>query len=195
MEGFVMTSLQAKAKMKQYLKSHFIKYSEVIENGVSRYTILFEGYECCPDKVLEACVWFYPDYMECRVYYDCNAANWCRESEHRDELMRLLNYCNARVWPFAVDGMGSLLYQPNCFYTPRFYMTEDGCCDITMTTMIPLELYETAPLETEDYFTLTCPEILNKLSIPIFFVLLGKFTAEQAIMMVKTKVLGANEPA
>lgn len=190
-----MTDLQAKGKMKQYLKEHFIKFREDIENGVSRYTILFEGYEACPDRVLEASIRFYPDVMECRVYYDCNAAGWCRESRHRDELMRLLNYCNARIWPCTYDCMGGVLYGMNCFYTPRFYVTEDGSFDITMTTMIPLELYELAPLETEDYITATCPELLNELSIPIFFVLLGKFSAEQAIAMIKKSVVGESETA
>lgn len=188
-----MTNLQAKRKMKEYLKAHFIKYHEDIEDGVSRYTLLLEGYECCPDKVLEACVWFYPDVMECRVYYDCNASNWCRKSEYRDEVMRLLNYCNAKIWPCASDGMNGALYCSSYLYTPRFYITEDGAFDITMTSMIPLELYEMAPLETEDYFTAACPELLNKLSVPIFFVLLGKINVEQAILMIETEILGESE--
>lgn len=190
-----MTNLQAKAKMKEYLKSHFIKYREDTENGVSRYTMQFKGYESCPDRVLEACVWFYPEVMECRVYYDHNASNWCRESEHRDKLLQLLNYCNAMVWPCTSDGTDSAIYSSSCLYTPRFYVTEDGCCDITMTTMIPLELYEMAPLETEDYFTAACPELMDKLSIPIFFVLLGQFSVEQAISMINTKILSENESA
>ena len=190
-----MTNLQAKAKMKEYLSAHFIKYREDIDSGVSRYTILFEGYDSCPDRVLEACIWFYSDAMECRVYYDCNASNWCRESEHRDELMRLLNYCNARVWPCTDDGMNGALYHPNYLYTPRFYITEDGAFDITMTSMIPLDFYEMAQLETEDYFTVACPELLNKLSVPIFFVLLGKINAEQAIWMIKTEILSESETA
>ena len=189
-----MTNLQAKAKMKKYLKAHFIKYHEDIDNSVSRYSILFEGYDSCPDRVLEACVWFYPDFMECRVYYDCNAAKWCRESKHRDELMRLLNYCNAKVWICADDGMNGALYHSNYLYTPRFYITEDGSYDITMTSIIPLDLYEMAPLETEDYFTAACPELLNKLSAPVFFVLLGKTSAEQAILMIETEILGDSEP-
>ena len=190
-----MTNLQAKAKMKEYLKTHFIKYCEDIDDGVSRYTILFEGYDFCPDNVLEACIWFYPDFMECRVYYDCNAAKWCRESEHRDELMRLLNYCNAKVWICTDDGMNGALYRPNYLYTPRFYITEDDAFDITMTSIIPLDFYEMAPLETEDYFTASCPELLNKLSVPIFFVLLGEITVEEAILMIKIEILGESEPA
>lgn len=189
-----MTNLQAKAKMKEYLKEHFIKYREDIDNGVSRYSILFEGYDFCPDKVLEACIWFYSDFMECRVYYDCNASKWCKESEHRDELMRLLNYCNANVWISTEDGMDGALYRTNYLYTPRFYITEDGAFDITMTSIIPLDLYEMAPLETEDYFTAACPELLNRLSAPIFYVLLGRINAEQGILMIKKEIFGDSEP-
>lgn len=185
-----MTNLQAKAKMTKYLKEHFIQYHEDIDGGVSRYTILFEGYESCPDKTLEASIWFYPDSMECRVYYDENASGWCRKSEHRDELMRLLNYCNARLWVCACDGMDGTLYQPHYLHTSRFYITEDDSFDIVMTTMIPLDFYELAPLETEDYLTACCPELLDQLSMPIFYVLLGKIGAEEAIRMIETGILG-----
>ena len=183
-----MTNLQAKAKMTKYLKEHFIQYHEDIEGGVSRYTILFEGYDLCPDKVLEACIWFYPDSMECRVYYDRNASDWCRKSEHRNELMRFLNYCNANLWICAEDGMDGTLYPPHYLHTSRFYITEDGHFDITMTAMIPLDFYELAPLETEDYITAACPELLNQLSMPIFYVLLGKMSAEDAIKMIETEI-------
>ncbi len=35
-------------------------------------------------------------------------------------------------------------------------MTEDGCFDITLTTIICNDFYEVAPLETEDYITAYC---------------------------------------
>ena len=59
--------------------------------------------------------------------------------------------------------------------------------------MIPLDFYEMAPLETEDYITAACPELLNKLSVPIFFVLLGEISAEQAILVVKDEILGEGD--
>ena len=116
----LMTSLQARAKMKEYLKEHSIYFQEGVEDGVVRYLILFEGYESCPNKVLEASIWFYPDVMECSVYYDYTASEWCRESEHREELMRLLNFCNARIWTCTDDGMNGALYHRNYLYTSRF---------------------------------------------------------------------------
>lgn len=190
-----MTNIQAKAKMGKYLKEHFIKHQEDEDDGISRYTILYKGCENCPDEVLEACIWFYPDVMECRVYYNCNGAQWCRESGHRGELMRLLNFCNARVWICMDDGEGGALYRPSYLYTPRFYITEDDCFDITLTTMIPLDFYEMAPLETEDYITAACPELMDRLSIPVFSVLLGKASAEQAIGRVKEELFGESGQA
>lgn len=190
-----MTNMQAKAKMEKYLKGHFIKYQEDEDDGISRYTLLYRGCENCPDNVLESCIWFYPDAIEIRVYYNCNAAQWCRESEHRGELMRLLNFVNARVWVSMDDGEGGALYRPGYLYTPRFYITEDDCFDITMTTMIPLDFYELAPLETEDYITGACPELMDRLSIPIFSVLLGKASAEEAIGRVKAELLGESGQA
>lgn len=68
-------------------------------------------------------------------------------------------------------------------------MTEDGCYDITLTTLINYDFYEAAPLETEDYISVSCPEILNELSPAIFGVLLGNYSAEQAILYIEKEIL------
>lgn len=107
--------------------------------------------------------------------------------------MRFLNFCNARIWPCTDDGMSGKLYNPNYLQTPRFYITEDDSYDITMTNMIPYDFYEVAPLETEDFLTAACPDLLNKLSVSIFFLLLGRISTEQAISNVKIDILGEEE--
>lgn len=185
-----MNKMDARRRFLDYLKTHSIQYKEDIDGGACRLSMLYEGYEKCPDKIIESCVWFYESVMEARIYFDHNTAEWCRESKHRSELMRLLNFCNARIWPCTVDGMNSGLYMPNYLHTPRFYITEDDSYDITMTNMIPYDFYEIAPLETEDFLTAACPNLLNDLSVPIFLVLLGKISAEQAISDVKKNILG-----
>ena len=78
---------------------------------------------------------------------------------------------------------------PSCLYTPRIYLTEDGGYDITLTSVIPYDFYELAPLETEDYITACCPELLNGLSPAIFGVLLGNLDVEQAIQYVRKNIL------
>lgn len=82
------------------------------------------------------------------------------------------------------DGTGGSLYAPNTLYTPRIFITENDCFNITLTTIINYNFYKLAPLETEDYITAYCPELLDKLSPPIFSLLLGEFDLEQAMYYV-----------
>ena len=46
-----------------------------------------------------------------------------------------------------------------------------------------------APLETEDYCNATIPELMSKLSLPMFFLLMKKVTVEGAINFIKRGVL------
>ena len=81
------------------------------------------------------------------------------------------------------DGANGLLYNPSILYTPRIFMSEDECYDITITTVINYDFYEVAPLETENYITAYCPDLLDKLCLAIFPLLLGKITLQQAIQI------------
>ena len=74
-------------------------------------------------------------------------------------------------------------------YTPRMYLTVDGFCDITITTIINYDFWEIAPIETADYMTAYCPELLDKLAIPIFNVLKGQMSSDEAIAFIKEKIL------
>jgi hypothetical protein len=102
---------------------------------------------------------------------------------------RLLNYINAEVWPFTHDGLGGELYAPHHLQTPRFYITEDGNYDLTATTVIDYDHFEMAPLETEDYCTAAIPELMDKLSLPLFFTLGHKISVQEAIAIIKRDVL------
>lgn len=74
-------------------------------------------------------------------------------------------------------------------YTPRMYLTVDGFYDITITTIINFDFWENAPIETADYMTAYCPELLDKLAIPVFSVLEGKMSSDEAIAFIKDKIL------
>lgn len=188
-----MNKFEAKNKLCAYLKRNNISFREGFDNGVARITILYSEYFNCPDKVLESCVWFFKDSMEIRVYFDENASNWCKKSDYYIDIMRLLNFINAKIWPCTADGMEGTLYKPHHLHTPRLYITEDGLYDITLTSVIAYDFYSVAPLETEDYITACCPELLDKLSPAIFGVLLGQLNIEQAIAYVKKHVLNDKE--
>lgn len=183
-----MTKHEIKHRILEYLKSHNIPYNEDVDSS-ARLTMLYKGYSNCPDKVIESCIWFFDDEMEVRVYYSQTAACWCKESNYLGEFMHLLNFINARVWPCTADGMEGALYEPHHLHTPRLYITKDDCYDITLTTVINYDFYEVAPLETEDYITACCPELLDKLSPAIFSLLLGKINLEQSISYVKKNIL------
>lgn len=127
--------------------------------------------------------------MEIRTYYTEMGSNICKE--HKENLVnvyRLMNYLNARIWPTTNDGCGGSFYKPYYLYTPRFYITEDDCYDITMTYIVPYDFYEVAPLETEDYITACCPALLDKLSPVIFSLIIGKIDSDYAINYVKAIV-------
>ena len=49
-----------------YLKSHFIHFYQDLFDGVGRITMVY-NYKDCPDEILESCIYFYSNCMECRV--------------------------------------------------------------------------------------------------------------------------------
>lgn len=89
----------------------------------------------------------------------------------------------------CADGAGASLYKPHMLYTPRLYLTADECYDITITTIINYDFYEVAPVETADYLTAYCPELLDKLSPAIYGVLLGQLTVDEAIGYIRKEII------
>ena len=49
--------------IERYLKEHFIKYITDDEDGTERITMVFTGYDICPDKIVEACIYFFSEFM------------------------------------------------------------------------------------------------------------------------------------
>lgn len=180
-----MLRMDAQIRLSTYLKSHFIYFETDFNNDTPRFTMMFKNCNNCPDKILESCVYFYQNCMEVKTYFNQNAASWCKEHQQNiPMIIRLLNYINATVWMSSADGANGLLYNPSTLYNPRIFMTEDECFDITITTFINYDFYEVAPLETEDYITAYCPDLLDKLSIAIFPLLSGKITLQQAMQCI-----------
>lgn len=139
---------------------------------------------------LQGCIWLYENSMEVRVYYSELGAEICKKSKHLPELYRLMNYINARLWVGVSDGMDGVLYQSQYLISPRFYITEDEMQDITATMLIPYTHFEMDVLELEDFITAALPSLLNSLSVPVFLLLEGRITVEEAIDMVGLEILG-----
>ena len=181
-----MNRIEAIRYYEGYLKRNHIRYKKTIDSGVPLITMAF-AVEKVPGGYVESCIWWFEDVAEARVYYNEAGMNICAESEYRDELIRVLNYINARVFMSCGGGHGS--YKPAMLYTPRIYMTEDGFYDITITTIINYDFMEVAPLETADYITIYCPEYLELLSPAVFGVLLRLMTDREAISFIKHNIL------
>lgn len=185
-----MNKKEVKRMFITYLKERNIKFHEHLSDGDTSIYMILTGYEKCPDKALECSIFFFDSCMEVRVYFTQNAAKWISEkSDDLSDMYRLLNYINARVWPFTHDGLGGELYEPHHLQTPRFYITEDGNFDLTATTAIDYDQFEMAPLETEDYCTATIPELMNNLSLPLFLLLEHEISVEDSITLIKREVL------
>ncbi len=182
-----MTKKEAIKNFTDYLKLHHIPHVTDIDNGCLRFTMVYDA-ENAPNHSVESCIWFYDDDIaEARCYYTDMGATICKNSKHNDSLLRLLNFINARVFLNSGDGYG--LYDPHMLYNPRIYVTEDGCFDITVTTIINYDFWEITPVETADYITVYCPELLDRLAPSVFGVLLGKFTVDEAINYIQQKIL------
>lgn len=126
--------------------------------------------------------------MKCMVYYTELGSDICKNSSNKADLYRLLNYINCKVWPRVSDGFEGEYATPY-LHTPRIYVTEVECYDITATSMISYDFYEILPIITADYITAHIPELMDKLSPAIFGVLIGKITIENAIAYVESTVL------
>ena len=87
-----MNSYKAKKLIVDYLHSHNIRFTEDLDNTVPRITMVFTGYDSCPGKIIESCIWFYEDNMEARIYYSELGAKICKESTHIEGLMRVFNF-------------------------------------------------------------------------------------------------------
>lgn len=182
-----MAQKDAIKKLTDYFKVHNIDYETSVDNGCMQFVMSYDA-ENAPGRYIESCIWFYEDAAEARVYYNAMGAEICGKSEHITGLLRLLNFINARVFLSCSDGYGKL-YEPHMLYTPRIYLTEDGLHDISITTMINYDFWEVAPVETADYLTAYCPELINRLAPAIFGVLLGQLTAEDGIVYIKEQIL------
>jgi len=177
--------------LESYLRSCSVPYKKDIDLGVTRFTFIFMC-ENAPGGFTEGCIWFFDKAAEARVYYNQMGADICRKSEGRQDLLRLLNFINARVFMELSDG-GNRWYDPQILYTPRMYLTEDNGYDISITTMLNYRFWRTAELETNDYITAYQPELLDKLAPFVFGVLKGELTAEDAISGIEHDILNEVE--
>lgn len=91
-----------------------------------------------------------------------------KKTDRWPQLYRLLNFINAKYWPFNDDWAGGNLYSASCLVTPRFCLTEDDDeCDLMAIMAVSYDLFKLVPLKVCDYITATMPARINEdLSFP-----------------------------
>ena len=170
-----------------YLEGTDIWFVMDSDCGAPRITMIIP----LPDSAvgcIESCIWFFKHEAEVRTYYPKPVSEICEESEHKGQLLRLLNFFNARVYPDQTDG-GAGSAEPQLYFAPRFYITEDGGFDITATTFVNYQIWDTV-YAIHDYIIHYCPEILSDLAPYVVCVLKGVLTAEEAIERIETGLMG-----
>lgn len=186
----LMNRTKAPKKVKRYLKEHNIGFQEYVSDGKRSLALALTGYSRCPDTTLECSFYFYKSCLEARVYYTENAAKWIAERPERlPDMYRLLNFLSASLWLSYHDGIGGALYSAHHLISPRIYITEDGYHDLTCTMLVDYSILDMAPLEVCDTITASIPALLDKLSTPLFFVLLEKMKVDDAIAYIKKEIL------
>ena len=175
-----------------YLTERNIKFQEIIVEGEYRITTAFTGFYQCPSERIEACVFFHKHAraIEARVYYSHPAPEIIKGSEHITELYHLLNWINSNLYPVNLDHANCSVYSPSYLVNPRWYITEDGGHDIISAVVLDEDLFLAAPLEIEDYITITLPWIMGELSPFIFWLLTGEIDMDYAIRGINANVLG-----
>ena len=115
-------------KFSNYLKAYNIKTLKDLDLGTVRFTMEYLGFKNSPGKSIESCIWWYDEAAEVRVYFNETGVKFCKEyPQNYNELYRLLNFINSRIWVQGSDFSGRSLYKSSNLYKPRIYMTEDGC--------------------------------------------------------------------
>lgn len=186
-----MNKYESMDTIRHYLQSHFVDHIvDYEEDGHERITMLYNAPKS-PGYFIESCIYFFSECLECRVYYSEIGTEFVKNSNHQEELMRLLNFLNANVWISSSDGVGGALYNSEYLYTPRYYMTEEY--DITFSTFIPYSLQELTTIQTADFLTGALPLLMDALSPPLFGVILGTLPFDQAVRYIKRNVLNDRE--
>lgn len=183
----------AKEHIISYLKERNIYFEADVFEGTPRITTSFSGYPNSPSKRIESCFYFWSgaSAIEARVYYALPGPSIVEQgAEQLPELFRIFNFINASLFVKNKDGIGNEFYSPSYLLQPRFYLTEDGCNDITATIVMEEDIYWVAPLEVMDFITVGLPTLMDQLSPYIYGVLIGNLHADLAINYIKQFILG-----
>ena len=180
-----MTKNEIIRRFVDFFKHGNIPYQEMIDGGVIAFVTSLKAFDA-PNYHVEETLRFHEDCIEVLTYYDAIAEGMIKEINNSGELLRLLNFINARVFLGCADPYGS--YKPHLLFTPRIYLDESSN-NIAIVTVINHDFFAVAPVEAADYIFIYCPELLDKLSLTIFQTVSGKITADEAIRYITENII------
>lgn len=176
-----MNKLEVRSKIDRYLKEHNINNRLINDHNKPMRTkdldTFYLFYNINAPGGIESDIRLCNEKIYVRAYYSELVAEECKKSNYRDDLLKVINFINANVFFESL-------------YTPRLYLSTDSYFNIAITTVIPYDFFELAPIETMEYITAYYPEYMEKFLFPIYSVTSGKLTVGQVIYYIKTKILG-----
>lgn len=114
-----------------------------------------------------------------RGYYSAQLAEIIKASDHKQDLLHLLNYINCNVEFSHVVS------------TPRIYLSTDGAWDVVISATINNDVFSLAPVDCCQFITGYCPEFIEKFFIYIYMVIKGMAPAESCEKMIEERIINA----
>lgn len=171
---------------KDYVEEKDIQYILDKDNGVPRFTMIFDAPKC-PGRAVFVSVRISEEVAEVRASYSDEGIEALRNSAHKDEVLRLLNFINDKAFLIQTN-MGWKHKRAALLYTPSFFVSGEG---ITAATMINYCLWDEFGA-TESYITQNCPKLLDQLAPYVFGVIEGKISAKEAEEKIGKEILSGS---
>ena len=173
-------------EFKEYLDDREIPYVYDMDEGVSRYTMELDAPDC-PGGSVSVSVRIRKDYAEIRAGYSEKGAEMLGRSTHKEELLRLLNLINEKVF-LKQENMGWEKRAPQMFYTPRFYLSCGENPNVEAATVINYWLWDKKGA-SESYITKHCPKLLALLAPYVFGIAEGKMGLKEAAEKIEKEIV------
>ncbi len=187
-----MKAIEAIRNLNEYLIEEQIEHYPILSIDGSESPILYMVFKSqhSPAVPLEGEVFFHENCAEIRCYYGEQISACIRDSSHRTEIYEMINYINARVFPYSEVVYSS---DPNYLFTPRMYITADSSCDLTITTIVDYRVWELLDDDGSDelyeYITHYCPRFLDLLAVPFLGLLSERTTVTGAISYIEHTII------
>ena len=172
-KGRGLTNQERATCFRSYLDNKNICYEYDTDFDVPRITMFFKMPDCAVGHI-ESSICFFEHQAEVRTYYPEPVSEMFGGDSHLEELLILLTFLNALVFPCQTKD--------EVYLVPRFCTTISDF-KFTALTVINYKIWNAVP-DTETYITDCLPEVLNAMAPFIVSVLDGKLTSDEAMKQI-----------